>query len=686
MKLLSAKIYNFRRLEDVTIDLDGEDTVFVGPNNSGKTSATTAFRVFLGNRDFSIFDFTVSRIEEINRLAAADDPGACKLPSIGMDLSFSVDPKTEFGRVFSLLPTTNTTLTQVGIRQRLSCKSSKKLYDEYNSLYPLNGDGKRKRTVVHFLSSTEALRRHFEMEFFALDTATGTPMEIPLEPEEGRRLIRALLRVDFVDAQRNMNETEIGRSNRLSSAFADYYRKNLTQPSVNEAASIVIDDNNERLTKHYEEHFKGLMSVINTLGIPSVNDRKLRLVSTFDPAEALQGNTQLLYVDSDLEHELPEAYNGLGFKNVIYMAIQISHFHVQWMTTEVSRPLCQIIFIEEPEVHLHAQVQQTFINNIWRILRDASKAAGEPSMVPQLAITTHSTHILDTVDFKKVRYFRRCELLGKPVGPSKVLHASRVISLSDFRPTPAAGPAVTPDEKNTLEFLRRYLRLSHCDLFFADAAVLVEGSAEKLMMASMLERAAPLLRQRYITTLEVGGAYAGRLSTLLNFIGIPYVVISDIDSVDPSKHRSACRADLSGAITSNATLTSLLSKKVIADIVSITPAEQIVHNGTCYLAFQRPVTVSDGQVTLNLHGRTFEEAFVYENFKLFQDKILTIDVDFAHPRTLADFYEDVYQCVKSECFKKTQFALDISASAAPWTVPRYISDSFTWLMNRLSVN
>ena len=68
------------------------------------------------------------------------------------------------------------------------------------------------------------------------------------------------------------------------------------------------------------------MTIIRGLGVPSVNDRDLRLVSTLSPETALQGSTDLLYVDTDHEHVLPEVYNGLGFKNLIYMAVQISYF------------------------------------------------------------------------------------------------------------------------------------------------------------------------------------------------------------------------------------------------------------------------------------------------------------------------------------------------------------------------
>ena len=66
MKLKNVHIKNFRRLEDVQIDLDDGETVFVGPNNSGKTSATSIFRYFLKGTEFRIHDFSVSKIREID--------------------------------------------------------------------------------------------------------------------------------------------------------------------------------------------------------------------------------------------------------------------------------------------------------------------------------------------------------------------------------------------------------------------------------------------------------------------------------------------------------------------------------------------------------------------------------------------------------------------------------------------
>lgn len=676
MKINKIYLRNFRRLENVEIGFEAEETVFVGPNNSGKTSATTAFRLFLKSQEFKIHDFSVSRIAELDAFGSADDVDQDILPPIEMDLWFSIDPNVEYGRVISLMPNVSANLDEVGIRLKYSVKDAAKLKSEFLSAFPPSENGSEQKNLSHYLSLPGNLNRHFGLSYFALENTDDNTVLHPLEPEEGKRVLQSLVRVDFVDAQRNIDDQELGRSNRLSAAFAAFYKKNLEQAKVSEEANRIIDQNNQSLTQHYDEHFKGLMEIIKDLGVPSVNDREMKIVSSLSPETALQGNTALLYVDPALNHELPEAYNGLGFKNLVYMAIQISHFHLQWMNTEEKRPLSQIIFVEEPEVHLHAQVQQTFISNIWAIIREASKEAGEEHMVPQLGITTHSSHILDAVEFTKVRYFRRCKLEGEDPDTVTTLNASRILSLVNFIPEKKSAAGDTEEAKLTLDFLRRYLKLTHCDLFFADAAVLVEGTVEKLLLPKMIHKSAPDLKNKYLAVLEVGGAYAHRFASLLEFLGIPYLVITDIDSVDPENSGKVCRADTAGALTSNGTLKFFLDKSTVSDLIKLKPEEQVLTEGTCYIAFQKPTLVDPPKA---MHGRTFEEAFVYQNIKLFRDKNIGLGKVFFDDQTFEEEYRAVFKKVISPSFKKTEFALDIASSETDWVTPQYIADGLDWL-------
>jgi len=682
MKLTNIAIHNFRRLENVEIDVEDKETIFVGPNNSGKTSATAIFRCFLGGRDFKIHDLSVARIADFNQFVETGN--VVDLPEIGLDLWFTIDPNTiAFGRVFTLLPALSD-FTRVGLRLSYAIDDAKKLIEQYTAAYPVDENGERARTLFQYLATDTNFSRHYSIRYASLEEVQEEDaVEIvatPLDPDEGKRLVKHLVRVEFVDAQRNINDDDSSRSNRLSAAFASYYRKNLDQAEYAAEAHRVIDENNAGLTKHYEAQFAPLMDLIKGLGVPSVNDRELRIISSLSPESALRGSTELLYIDPSRQHELPELYNGLGFKNLIYMAIQARHFHSQWLATAESRPLCLLVFIEEPEVHLHAQVQQTFITNIWSVIDECAKAAEAPELVPQLVVTTHSSHILDAVDFEKVRYFQRCHLAGEDAQDG-IRNASAVHSLRAFQPDADVidGVAIAPSE--TLAFLKRYLRLTHCDLFFADAAILVEGAAEKLLLPSMIEVSAKRLRTCYLTLLEVGGAYAHRFEGLLAFLRIPYLVITDLDSVQPTGYPSICRADVADARTSNASLRKLCGKTTVADLIAMAPDEKIsVPKDRC-VAFQTDVLTIDGEEQMEMRPRTLEEAIAYENFALLRAGTLSIGI--AVPDSLEEAYGEIYERVGSKDFKKTDFAMSLLAAPATWVVPAYIAEGLRWLESRL---
>ena len=71
MHLSKLRIYNYRRLADAKIDLDREISIFVGANNSGKTSVAQAMHSFLsGARDrFSFHDLSASMWATIEAFA-----------------------------------------------------------------------------------------------------------------------------------------------------------------------------------------------------------------------------------------------------------------------------------------------------------------------------------------------------------------------------------------------------------------------------------------------------------------------------------------------------------------------------------------------------------------------------------------------------------------------------------------
>jgi predicted ATP-dependent endonuclease of OLD family len=683
MKLKKITIQNFRRLENVTIDIEDKETIFVGPNNSGKTSATAIFKCFLGGTDFKIYDISASRVADFESFLHSNDPSL--LPEIILDLWFSIDPNTiAFGRVFTLLPHLSD-FTEVGLRMTYTIENPNKLREDYEAAYPIEQTGNRAKSLFQFLAIDKKLNNYFSTNYYSLEKKENENSEIIetatlLDRNDAKKLVSQLIKVEFVDAQRNINDDDSNRSNRLSTAFASFYKKNLEQSNYAAEAHEVINNNNKQLTAHYETQFLPLMTLIKGLGIPSVNDRELRIISSLSPESALRGNTELIYIDPNQGHDLPELYNGLGFKNLIYMAIQARHFHSQWLITPVNRPLCLLIFIEEPEVHLHAQVQQSFIANIWNVINESVESPDQAHLVPQIVVTTHSSHIIDAIDFEKVRYFQR-SYTTRQTNQAGIRNVSNVMSLRSFQPqiiTQEAGVQISPEE--SIAFLKKYLRLTHCDLFFSDAAILIEGAAEKLLLPSIIESSAHRLKSTYLTILEVGGAYAHRFEGLLEFLKIPYLVITDIDSVKPDG-RSACRANIEGARTSNASLKHFYGIKTIADLMAILPDNKIhIERDRC-VAFQTEILVNHNNNQKNMLPRTLEEAIAYENFGLLHSGGLSIGIDI--PDCLDSAYDQIYERIRTDSFKKTDFAMDLLACSPVWVPPKYIVDGLLWLETRL---
>lgn len=66
MKIEFTDVQNFRRLKNCRIYFSDRETVFVGPNNSGKTTAMDALITFFKAKKFTTRDFTLSNWKHLN--------------------------------------------------------------------------------------------------------------------------------------------------------------------------------------------------------------------------------------------------------------------------------------------------------------------------------------------------------------------------------------------------------------------------------------------------------------------------------------------------------------------------------------------------------------------------------------------------------------------------------------------
>ncbi len=140
MHIQHVEIGNFRKLQAVRVDFAEETTVFVGANNSGKTSAMVALRHFLIERtNFSINDFTLSNWSMIDSIGiaweqhvAGDAEPAFDWDSVlpHLDVWLNV-PTEELHYVQKILPTLDWVGANIGVRLRYEPRNVQELKQEY---------------------------------------------------------------------------------------------------------------------------------------------------------------------------------------------------------------------------------------------------------------------------------------------------------------------------------------------------------------------------------------------------------------------------------------------------------------------------------------------------------------------------------------------------------------------------
>jgi len=338
-----------------------------------------------------------------------------------------------------------------------------------------------------------------------------------------------------------------------------------------------------------------------------------------------------------------------------------------------------LVFIEEPEAHLHAQVQQVFIKRAYELLRNHNDLRNGSSLFStQLIVSTHSSHIAHEVDFTCLRYFQR-----KADCPRDEIPSSKVKNLS----------SVFGNDNDTKKFATRYLRTTHCDLFFADAVILVEGPAERMLIPNFIRRKEyDKLSRSYISLLEIGGSHAHRLKPLIETLGIPTLIITDLDTIQadkPSKARPQLSLNLR---TGNQTLKEWLPhKEQLDDLVSASDTDKLDSNGIVRVAYpaKQSIEFSDGN-TGDAMPYTFEDALALSNLVFFRNQtnstgLLKKIADATSKATLDDAMEDMFTAL-NDSPKKAAMALELVFISEPNQLvpPQYIAEGLKWLQDKLS--
>ena len=728
MHIAFIEIQNFRKLKACRVDIAQQETIFVGANNSGKTSAMDALILFLKqsrHKAFATTDFTLSNWSAFNHLgaqwvASADNKEAelavdallPLLPSI--DVWLTADEK-DLHRVAHLLPTLDWTPKELlGVRLVFAPKNMEQLYKDFRSAYKSARDAESASTnaesppflwpnsMKDFLD--RRLHSQFEVQSYILDPTQrqnpvqgiARPQPIPPDIDPlNKDPFDDLIKIDVITAQRGFSDPKTEDESHsgfasLSTQLRRYFSKHLNPSEDPDASDIEALEAIEAAKTVFNEKlvtsFKPAIGELEGLNYPGFSDPKISITSKIDPRDSLDHEAAVQF---DLPGSdslfLPEKYNGLGYQNLISMVFNLIRFRDEWMRVgkaaknqdakDVAIEPLHVVLIEEPEAHLHAQIQQVFIKKGYKVLRSHA-ALADSSFSTQMVVSTHSSHIAHEVDFSCLRYFRR-----EPATKKGEIPTATVINLSQ----------TFGDDDGTSKFATRYLRTTHCDLFFADAAILVEGSAERMLIPHFVRAKFPKLDQSYISLLEIGGAHAHRLKPLLDTLGLLSLVVTDVDSILETGRAKARPKRGKGYRTGNTTLKDWVPQiELLDDLLDLSNERKQTADGLVRVAYQCPITVeykeSGGEDEAIPY--TFEDSLALTNLALFRG--------YAEPVGLlnklqASLGKDTLEDAANDMFRnlekgsKAGMALELLYRSEPDQLepPGYIADGLKWLEKNL---
>lgn len=747
MRIEFIEIANFRKLSSTRVSLAKDKTVFVGANNSGKSSAMVALRYFLVNHErasFSLNDFTVSHWPTIAAMGAAWEEAIAKdapLPASdwstvlpALDVWLHVE-NNEVHYVQKILPTLEWEGGLLGVRLRFEPKDPSELQKDYLTA---RDDAKKAKggttaAVPNAAESidvslwptdlTDFLRRRlgrlFSVRAYILDPqkckepehSIAKPQALasdaaPLDDDP----FTGLIRIDEISAQRGFGqETESSSDDgnhlssssstrKLSDQLRRYYNRHLDpyeNPDTKDIKALqAIEEAQRAFDLRLHEGFEHSLKELEQLGYPGITDPKLNISTRLRPVEGLNHEAAVRYViqmtdgTESTNLHLPEDSNGLGYQNLISMVFRLMSYRDAWMlvgkaqsksmSLKSFRPPLHLVLIEEPEAHLHTQVQQVFIRQAYKILRNHIDLGDKPNLSTQMVVSTHSSHIAHECEFSSLRYFRRVPAGKNTIPTSCVVDVSQAFGTDD----------------ETRRFVTRYVKVTHCDLFFADAAVLIEGPAERILTPHFIREHSDFkhLRECYITWLEIGGSHAHRLRGLIECLALPTLVITDIDAVGAGG--KSVRPKRSASQTSrNQTLKTWCPKKSGLDELLDKSAEEKVEEYkeqqfSIRVAYQTPVQVTLDETPGEALANTFEDSLLFENIELFRKQegtglVAKFKAAIVSSATIDELGEKLSDSLSTG--SKAELALDLLEfkEAGKLKPPPYIKEGLLWLIGQL---
>ncbi|MBI5602603.1 MAG: AAA family ATPase [Deltaproteobacteria bacterium] len=195
--------------------------------------------------------------------------------------------------------------------------------------------------------------------------------------------------------------------------------------------------------------------------------------------------------------------NGLGLNNILYISMLLESFERRFKSGKTAG---QILLIEEPEAHLHPQLQRV----LYEILKN------KPF---QTILSSHSTHITSAANLDSIVLLTNN---GQPRTTGT---------------TPGVDDVLSQPEIADME---RYLDATRSTMLYARKVILVEGPAELFVIPPLVKKIMGIDLERYgVSVIPIYGTHFHVYAKMFNELALPKkcVIIADGDLIPSDAQR-----------------------------------------------------------------------------------------------------------------------------------------------------
>ena len=435
MHITRVVVKNFRNLRNIDVSLESGLTCVVGENNSGKTNLLTALRLVL-DANLHNFHRTLSKEDFSNGL----DVSKPQQIFVGVEITDFYDEEND-DKVKELALAQEWAIKENVARVCYRFRPSAAIRQAIKS-------GEREGTEL----SIEDYE--YEMVGGAVKDAEGNIKDLhqigwdddfSVYVKMGR--LNAF-RVVFLPAIRDVEEDLRRSSTSPLSKLLDVIE---FPESKKEELVDKVKKANEELENQSE--IKELSADINSSlenSVGSIFKMNVGLGMASPTFAAITRALRVLLSGQGLVEADPSR-NGLGLNNVLYISMLMEYFEKRKQQDNTAG---QLLLIEEPEAHLHPQLQRILFA---RLLEKEC----------QIVATSHSTHVSSRAKLDNLL----------------------ILTSEDGGLTTSCRPATIPEiSEDDVRDLGRYLDATKSVLLFARRVILVEGMSEVFLIPRMVKQ------------------------------------------------------------------------------------------------------------------------------------------------------------------------------------------------------